>query len=78
MGAIAAARGPNDLERTTANVAAAVLTGQELGLTPMASLRSIDVIDGSPALRAVAMRALVQRAGHEIWLVESTKTQAVV
>ena len=71
-------RVPNDLERTTANVAAAVLTGFELGLKPMAALRSIDVINGTPALRAVALRALVQQAGHEIWLVESTKTQAVM
>ena len=67
-----------DLERTTANVAAAVLTGFELGLKPMAALRSIDVINGTPALRAVALRALVQQAGHEMWLVESTKTQAVM
>ena len=67
-----------DTERTTANVAAALLTGSELGLEPMAALRSIDVIQGTPALRAVALRALVQRAGHQIWLVESSKTQAVV
>ena len=44
----------------------------------MAALRAIDVIQGTPALRAVALRALVQRAGHQIWLVESSKTQAIV
>ncbi len=68
---------PN-VEATTAAVTAALLTGQELGMTPMAAMRSIDVIKGTPALRAIALRALVQRAGHEIWLVESSKVQAVV
>ncbi|MBO0866535.1 MAG: hypothetical protein J2P16_15860, partial [Mycobacterium sp.] len=67
-----------DLQATTATVAAALLTGHELGLTPMASLRSIDVIKGTPALRAVALRALLQRAGHRVWLVESTKTRCVM
>lgn len=57
---------------------AAILTGQEIGLKPMASLRSIDVIKGTPAMRAVALRALVQAAGHEIWTEESTATRAVV
>lgn len=57
---------------------AAILTGQEIGLKPMASLRSIDVIQGTPAMRAVALRALVQAAGHEIWTEESTATRAVV
>lgn len=65
------------VEKTAAQVAAALLTGQELGLSPMAALRSIDVINGTPALRAVAMRALVLAAGHELWLVESTNTRCV-
>ena len=67
-----------DVEKTTANMAAAILTGFELGMKPMSSLRSIDVIGGTPALRAFALRGLVQQAGHEIWLAESTKTQAIV
>ncbi|MEV6580202.1 hypothetical protein AB0M92_18790 [Streptomyces sp. NPDC051582] len=53
---------------------AAILAGQELGLKPMASLKSIDIIQGTPALRAHAMRAIVQGHGHEIELVESTNT----
>ena len=61
-----------------AQVVAAILTGQEIGLKPMAALRSIDVISGVPAMRAIAMRALVQSNGHEIWTVESTATQCVV
>ena|GEM_PF-2500131 len=58
--------------------AAAIMTGQELGLSPLAALRSIDIIGGVPAMRAVALRALVQSVGHEIWVEESTATQAVV
>jgi len=53
---------------------AAILAGQELGMKPMASLKSIDIIQGTPALRAHAMRAIVQSHGHEIELVESTNT----
>lgn len=53
---------------------AAILAGQELGLKPMASLKSIDIIQGTPALRAHAMRAIVQGRGHDIELVESTGT----
>lgn len=63
---------------TAANITAAILTGQELGLEPMASLRSVDIIQGTPALRAVALRAIVLAAGHELVLTESTETRAVV
>lgn len=59
-------------------ITAAILTGQELGLKPMAALKAIDVIQGTPALRAHAMRAIVQRQGHEIELVESTPTRCVM
>lgn len=55
-------------------ITAAILTGQELGLQPMTSLKSIDVIQGQPALRAHAMRAILQSQGHEIELVQSSDT----
>jgi hypothetical protein len=55
-------------------IVAVVLAGHELGLQPMTSLKSIDVIQGQPALRAHAMRGLLQANGHEIELVESTDT----
>lgn len=58
--------------------AAAIMTGQELGLSPLAALRSIDIIGGVPAMRAVALRALVQSHGHEIWTEETTRQQAIV
>jgi hypothetical protein len=52
-------------------IAAAILAGSELGLKPMATLKAIDVIQGTTALRAHAMRAVVQNQGHQIELVES-------
>jgi hypothetical protein len=70
--------GKYDPGATAANVTAAILTGQELGIEPMASLRSIDVINGTPALRALALRALLQRQGHRIWVEQATNHTAVV
>jgi hypothetical protein len=67
----ASLRDRND-EITAANITAAILTGNELGLQPMAALRSMDIIQGTPALRAHAMRGLVQSRGHQVELVEST------
>ena len=55
-------------------IVAVILAGHELGLQPMTSLKSIDVIQGQPALRAHAMRGIVQAQGHEVELVESTET----
>jgi len=56
------------------NITAAILAGMELGLKPMATMRSIDIVQGTPTLRAHAMRGLVQAAGHEVELLESTPT----
>lgn len=53
-------------------VTAVILAGSELGLKPMAALKAIDIIQGTPALRAHAMRALVLGMGHELELVESS------
>ncbi|MFI6813740.1 hypothetical protein ACIBG7_15070 [Nonomuraea sp. NPDC050328] len=60
------------------DVTAAILAGQELGLAPMATLRSIDVIQGTPGLRAHAMRGLIQARGHRVVLAESTDTRCVM
>ena len=43
---------------------AAMLAGSELGLSPIQSLMSFDVIDGRPAPRALTLRALLERQGH--------------
>ncbi len=57
---------------------AAILAGLELGLPPVAALRSMDVIQGTPALRAHAMRGLVQSHGHTVQLVESDERHCVM
>lgn len=57
---------------------AAILAGQELGLPPVAALRSMDVIQGTPALRAHAMRGLVQSHGHSVQLVEADERHCVM
>jgi hypothetical protein len=54
---------------------AAILAGLEVGLSPMASLRSFDVIQGQAAPRALTLRAIVQAHGHEIELEESSATR---
>lgn len=69
---------PANMRGKAGEVTAAILTGQEVGLEPMAALRSIDVIQGTPALRANTMRGLVQSRGHEVWVEDSTITRAVV
>lgn len=57
---------------------AAILAGSEVGLSPMAALRSFDVIQGTAAPRALTLRAIVQSQGHLIWSEESTPGKAVV
>lgn len=68
----------NTYELTVSNVTAAILAGSEMGLPPMAALRSMDIINGTPALRAHAMRGLVQSSGHEIELLESAPGRCVM
>lgn len=51
------------LRGNTSNVLAAMLAGQEMGLAPMAALRSIHIIKGKPVLAADAMVAVVLASG---------------
>jgi hypothetical protein len=53
-------------------IAACILTGTELGIGPMASLRGIHVIEGRPTLSADLMLALAIRAGVRAQWVETT------
>ncbi len=69
---------PNSMRGKPEEAAAAILTGAEIGLTPMAALRSIDIISGTPAMRAHALRGLVQSRGHDVWVEDATPTRAVV
>lgn len=68
---------PRSLQGKPGDITAAILTGTELGMQPMAALRSLDIIQGTPALRAHAMRALVLSHGHKVQLVESTPDKCV-
>jgi hypothetical protein len=57
---------------------AAIIMGDELGLSPLAALRSIYVIHGTPAMYARTMVALALSHGHQIWTEKSTDTEVVV
>ncbi len=69
---------PKSMQGRPDEITGAILAGREIGLDPMAALRSIDIIDGTPAVRALTLRAIVQKQGHAIWVEESTPTRAVV
>ena len=56
---------------------AAILAGDELDLSPMASLRAFDVIQGNAAPKAITLRAVVQSKGHAVWQVEATDNRAI-
>lgn len=61
-----------------AEAAAAILAGAEVGLSPMASLRAFDNIQGTPAPKAMTLRAITQGLGHQVRIDKSTATEAVV
>ena len=61
-----------------AEAAAAILAGAEVGLSPIASLRAFDNIQGTPAPKAITLRAIAQGLGHEVRIDESTPLIAVV
>ena len=66
---------PKAFRGKPADVLAAILWGDELGLGPMAAMNFIDIIDGNPTLNTEGRVALVRRAGHSIQIT-ATATQA--
>lgn len=54
---------PPDLRGKEADVFVTIMAGMELGLAPMAALRSIHVVKGKPILSADGMVAVVQASG---------------
>ena len=69
---------PKDFRNKPDEVYAALLTGLELGLGPMASMRHISLIEGKPSLSAAMQLALLRRAGHRIEVVEQTPTRCAI
>jgi hypothetical protein len=67
---------PAAYRRNPANVLYAVEYGEMLGLTPMAAINGIHVIDGKPTASASLISALVRRAGHRL-RVSSDGTKAL-
>lgn len=68
---------PADMKEV-GNATAAILMGDELGLSPLAAMRSIYVVHGTPALYTRAMVALALSRGHEIWTESSAPEKVVV
>lgn len=58
--------------------AAAILYGDEIGLTPTQALQSVHYISGRPGLYARAMVALLLSKGHEVWTVEKSDAKVTV
>ena len=69
---------PEGLRNSVPAVAAAILTGRELGIPPMTALANIHLIKGKTGLSALLMRALVQSRGHHWEDVQVTDTRVVV
>lgn len=66
---------PEQFRNKPHEATAAILAGAEVGLSPMASLKSFDIIQGTAAPRALTLRAIVQSQGHEMLMDESTATR---
>jgi hypothetical protein len=58
--------------------AAAILTGAEMGLSPMAAVRAIFVLSGTPGMYAKAMVGVLQSRGHDVWVEEQSDDKVVV
>lgn len=69
---------PTALRKRPAAITAAILYGYEIGIGPMQALRSIDIVQGRPTPSAELLRAMIYKAGHEMWVVEATGTRVTV
>lgn len=68
---------PQELRGKTADVLATILAGEELGIKPMAALRSIHIIKGKPVLSADGMVAVVLGSGLAEYFTCTESTGAV-
>jgi len=69
---------PQHFRNKPEEAAAAILYGDEIGLTPTQSLQSVYVVSGKPALYARTMVAIVLAAGHEIETIKKTDAEVTV
>lgn len=69
---------PKHFQGKPMETAAAILTGFELGMSPMAAVRSIFIIAGTPGMYAKAMVAVVQSKGHNVWAAEQSDERVVI
>lgn len=69
---------PKSIRGNVAAVAAAMMTGREIGIPLMASLKHVRIVEGEPALSAEMGRALVWAAGHELRYVGSPTAERCV
>lgn len=69
---------PKAFQGKPAECAAAVMLGDEIGLSPMQAVQAIFVISGKPGLYARAMVAIVLAAGHHIETVIKTDDKVTV
>lgn len=60
------------------DTAAAILTGYEMGLSPLSAVKAIFVIAGTPGMYAKAMVAVLQSKGHDVWVDEQSDERVVV
>lgn len=58
---------PKALRGKVPDVLMTIMAGQEMGLTPMASLRNFHVIEGKPVMGADGMVALVMGSGKAVY-----------
>lgn len=67
---------PKSMQGKMPDVLVTIMAGQEMGLAPMASLRSFHVIEGKPVLSADGMVALVLGSGKALYFerVEESET----
>lgn len=62
--------------KTPGAIAAAILTGQELGLPPMASMRGLYVVKGKVGLSYDLQIALLKKNGYRLDWIEQSKEKA--
>lgn len=64
--------------RSEGEILAVIMAGRELGLGPMASLRSLFIVKGKVGLSYDAMVGLLRQAGYRVEWKETTNTRAVL